>query len=171
MTKNPDSIEQVPVSLPAPAAESARLCALLRRWQEDRGERAFPPLAAIDPIALKPFLGDLVVVCVSEPTRPHFRLFGSGFRDFFGRDYSGMAVLDSPFPERQAMAAAYGRVAQSGRPETGRYCWRSQTGGSYCSDYLILPYGDGDKAERLVILEDLDEARQARRRAMGRLSA
>ncbi|TDQ81961.1 PAS domain-containing protein [Dongia mobilis] len=167
MTTNLHSAVPVLVSVPTPAPESTRLDALQKKWQEDRGARAFPPLAAIDPIALRPFLGDLVVVCVSDPARPQFRLFGSGFREFFGLDCSGMAVLDSPFPEREAMAAAYARVALSGRPELGRYCWRSQTGCTYQSDYVILPYGDGDKVARLLVLEDLDEARRARRRAMG----
>jgi hypothetical protein len=153
------------------ALNSARIGALQVKWQEARDKRPFPPLAAIDPIVLKPFLTDLVVVCMAEPAQPRFRLFGSGFRDFLGVDCSGMAVLESPFPEREAMAETYGRVAQSGQPEFGHYSWCAATGGTYHSEYVILPYGDDDRVQRLVVMEDLDAARLVRRRVMARLSA
>lgn len=158
--------------LPCPEVlESKRLTALLDCWRAAAGEKALPSLDSIDPIALKPFLKDLVVVCVGNLDEPRFRLFGSGYRDFFGADYSGMLVREAPFPERDAMAEAYRQVALSGKPYFGSYSWHAGTGGLYHSDFVILPYGDGEKVQRLVVMEDLDEARQARARAVHRKSA
>ncbi len=166
------TIDEPAIILPCPeAAESKRLNALMNCWREAAGEKPLPCIDSIDPIALKPFLKDLVVVCVSDPDQPRFRLFGSGYREFFGADYSGLAVREAPFPERDMMADTYRAVALSGKPAFGRYCWHAGTGGLYHSNFVILPYGDGEKVLRLVVMEDLDEARQVRAKAVHRMSA
>lgn len=144
----------------ADALRSARLRALHAQWVRVRGGEMLPPLTAIDPVELKPFLTDLVVVDVRDPDRPKFRLFGSGYREFFSQDFSGMEVLAAPFPEASVIAATYREVALSARPRWGWYRWRSDLGADHISEFVVLPYGDQGKAERLLVMEDLDQARQ-----------
>jgi hypothetical protein len=154
--------DQSPQAFYASPAElrSARLRELYALWLETCGGDSFPGLPAIDPIALKRFLTDLVVVDVSDPDQPRFRLVGSGFRDFFVRNYTGMLVRDAAFPEREQIAQSYRNVALSGRPLLGWYRWQSDDGGTYYSEFVVLPYGEGAKVERLVVMEDLDQARK-----------
>ena len=149
------------------ALRSARLAALFDLWQSSRGQadgerRAHPGLQAIDPIDLKPFLKDLIVVCVHDPDRPRIRLMGSGFREFFGGDYSGKAVDEAPLGGSDRLGGTCRQVALTDQPRFGRHWWPSCVGGVYQSEFAVLPYGEGTKVERLLIMEDLDEARRAR---------
>jgi hypothetical protein len=153
---------QVPEFFYSDVAElrSGRLRALFDLWQESRAGAALPGLEAIDPLVLKRFLTDLVVVDVGDPDQPRFRLVGTGFRDFFSRNYTGALVRDADFPEREQIADSYRRVALSGQPLLGWYRWQSDDGGIYYSEFVVLPYGAGSRVERLVVMEDLDPARQ-----------
>lgn len=150
------------------ALRSRRLDDLHAIWRGAKGERDFPVLQALDPVVLKPFLRDLAVVCVRDPEIPRFRLFGSGFRDFFGSDFSGRPVSDLPM---EGQTEAYRHVALSGEPCFGSHQWHAVTGGLYNSEFVVLPYGDGDKVERLLIMEDLDDARRERLKASLRPTA
>lgn len=152
---------QVPEFFYSDGAElrSGRLRGLFALWQEGCSDGALPGLHAIDPIVLKRFLTDLVVVDVGDPEQPRFRLVGSGFRDFFSRNYTGVLVRDADFPEREMIADSYRRVALSGQPLLGWYRWQSDDGGIYFSEFVVLPYGAGSRVERLVVMEDLDPAR------------
>lgn len=150
------------------ALRSKRLDDLHAIWRSAKGGRDFPVLQAIDPVMLKPFLRDLAVVCVHDPDQPRFRLFGSGFRDFFGSDFSGRPVSDLPM---DGPADTCRQVAVSGEPCFGSHRWHSITGGLYHSEFVVLPYGDGDRVERLLIMEDLDDARRERLKAAYRPTA
>ncbi|MBK8159816.1 MAG: PAS domain-containing protein [Rhodospirillaceae bacterium] len=144
----------------AAALQSARLRQLHAQWEGGCAGATFPALAAIDPVELKQFLTDLVVVDVRDPDHPKFRLFGSGYREFFSQDFSGTEVRAAPFPEADAIAAIYREVALSGAPRCGWYRWQSEHGVSHISEFVVLPYGDQGKVERLLVMEDLDRARQ-----------
>lgn len=153
------------------ALRSRRLEDLYAIWRGVKAGRDFPVLRAMDPIALGPFLRDLTVVCVHDPDMPRFRLFGSGFRDFFGGDFSGRPVSDLPMGGQEALAGTYRHVALSGEPCFGSHQWRAATGGMFKSEFMVLPYGDDGKVERLLIMEDLDDARRQRLSSMHRPTA
>jgi hypothetical protein len=140
------------------ALRSERLRNFHRQWAECCAGAPYPGLAAIDPLQLKPFLADLVLVDVGDPDDPVFRLVGGGFNDFFRRPFKGEKVRNAAFPEREMIAASYRQVAASGRPLLGWYRWRSEEGVPYHSEFVVLPYGDG-RVERLLVMEDLDPAR------------
>jgi|JI9StandDraft_2_1071091.scaffolds.fasta_scaffold30321_2 hypothetical protein len=139
---------------------SARLRQLHALWLEACGAASYPDVAAIDPVALKPYLTDLVVVDVRDPDEPRFRLYGSGFREFYDRDFSNTSVRETPFPEREAIAETYRQVALAGQPRFGWYRWETEQGGSYFSEFVVLPYGSEGRVERLLVMEDLDPARK-----------
>jgi hypothetical protein len=139
---------------------SARLRDLHALWQEGCGGAAFPGLPAIDPIVLKRFLTDLIIVDVSDPDQPRYRLVGSGFRDFFAQNFAGTLVREAAFPEREQVAEYHRRVALSGRPLLGWYRWQSDENVTYYSEFVVLPYGEGVRVERLLVMEDLDLARR-----------
>ena len=161
----------------SPAAlQSPRLAALFDSWQSARivpegGQRSHPGVQAIDPIALKPFLRDLIVVCVHDPAQPRFRLVGSGFRDFFGGEFGGRPVDETPLGAGDRRLESYRLVALNDQPRMGRHWWSATTGGVYQSEFVVLPYGDGMVVERLLVMEDLDDARRERLIAGRRLSA
>ena len=139
--------------------QSVRLRQLHAQWQRGCAGARLPALAAIDPVELKPFLTDLVVVDVRDPEQPKFRLFGSGYRDFYDQDFSGADVRAAPFPESDSVADNYRVVALSGKPRMGRYSWQAVSGVFHVSEFVVLPYGDEHKVERLLAMEDLDQAR------------
>jgi hypothetical protein len=149
------------------ALRSPRLAALFDAWQlacteTDGAQRSHPGLQAIDPIDLKPFLKDLIVVCVHDPAQPRFRLMGSGFREFFGGDFSGKPVEEAPLAAAGNLGETYRLVALNDEPRFGRHWWPACTGGIYQSEFVVLPYGEGTKVERLLVMEDLDDARRER---------
>jgi len=150
------------------ALRSRRLDDLYAIWRSAKGERDCPVLQALDPVALKVFLRDLAVVCVRDPDQPRYRLFGSGFREFFGTDFSGRPVSDLPM---EGPAAICRQVALSGEPCFGSHQWHAVTGGLYKSEFMVLPYGDGDKVDRLLVMEDFDDARRDRLKAVYRSTA
>lgn len=158
------------------ALRSPRLTALFQAWQSARteaggGQRSHPGLQAIDPIDLKLFLKDLIVVCVHDPAQPRFRLMGSGFREFFGDDYSGKTLEESPLGACDNLGETYRQVALTDEPRFGRHWWQARTGGVYQSEFAILPYGEGETVERLLVMEDLDDARRERVMAGRRYTA
>ncbi|WP_341899207.1 PAS domain-containing protein [Ferrovibrio terrae] len=94
-----------------------------RYWLDRRGARRWPARADIDPLDLKPLLGNIALLDVvhepdvAAPPRFRYRVFGTGFVEWFGFDMTGRMIDDWPAPEyRAVMNASYREVAAAGRP-------------------------------------------------------
>jgi hypothetical protein len=68
---------------------------LLKYWDVARGKAAMPPVGAIDPLALKPVLGNIIILDVLENGADfRFRLFGSEVAAAARYDWTGSTVDD-----------------------------------------------------------------------------
>ena len=70
--------------------DDPRMADLLAYWNGKRGSRRMPSRADIDPLELKPHLGNLCLIDVEpEPLRLRYRLVGSHITQKMGRDATG----------------------------------------------------------------------------------
>lgn len=68
---------------------------LLDYWQQAKGGSALPPVGAIDPFALKPVLGDIIVLDVEGDGRDfRYRLYGTNIAESARFDWTGSTVGD-----------------------------------------------------------------------------
>ncbi len=102
---------------PGPLAE------LHAYWQGKRAGRPWPSRADIDPLDIPLLLKYLLLIEVErlQPMRIRFRLVGTNFRQFFGRDLTGLTrdeaeLKDGPEGGLAAMMADWREVLQRGEP-------------------------------------------------------
>jgi hypothetical protein len=109
----------------------SRLRRLLSYWQEARNGRAYPDRAAVDPLKLKDLLGYLVLVDAVDqgggrPPRFRYRLFGTGYTFYHGRDMTGKWVDEVAEPTfRDNLLEVYALAVSKGQP------------GFYAYDYIV----------------------------------
>lgn len=147
---------------------------LLRFWNDARGLEALPPVSAIDPLALKPVLGNIIVLDVLDRGADfRFRLFGTQVVEDARYDWTGSTVdemrriLKGPGP---AFYLACYRALLKRRvplftlsPAMAIFKDRSWA-------RLVLPHGDADGVHRILVgnyaigdtfVSDQDERRLA----------
>ena len=83
-----------------PPLTDSRLGALFAYWDGKRGSRAMPRRSDIDPVEMRQWLGNLLLIDVTVEGKFVYRLYGTRFVDNFGRDMTGRSVDDLP-PEQQ----------------------------------------------------------------------
>lgn len=142
------------------------LRALYRLWLDLRGGGRLPPIDAIEPIHLQPWLG-LLAVCeiVPDPAsvrpfRIRYRLFGTALVQVIGCDLTGRFIEDGPCGADPVVADAYHQVARSGLArrvagtfEAGRPVRRHRF------EELLLPFADaGGAVARLLLGVDFQPA-------------
>lgn len=96
-----------------------RLKGLLRYWEDKRAGRRFPARADIDPLDLKPVLGNIVMVDVVSQedgsVRFRYRLFGTEFVFYHGADLTGHWLDEIPNTGfRDALISMYHTVIDDG---------------------------------------------------------
>lgn len=126
---------------------------LAQYWRQARQGKALPPVAAIDPFALRFALGHLVVV---EPSRDsvefQVRLFGSKLAYRNGYDLTGKMLRDIPDVEtRRATEQAAARVLFGMQPLLMQ---RHRLLEGEMVDYaaLLLPFGDSTPSRIIIAL-------------------
>ena len=108
----------------SPVAESdldPRLKGLIRYWNEKRADRPYPSRSDIDPLELKPVLGNILLIDVvpsdqhSEGRRFRYRLFGTEFVFYHGTDLTGHWLDEIPNTGfRDSLIAMYNKVVTEG---------------------------------------------------------
>lgn len=64
-------------------------------WQKKRGDRRLPSRSDFDPVELKPFLSQIILIEVRhDPPDFRYRLAGTSSRDLRGMELTGHSVLD-----------------------------------------------------------------------------
>jgi len=100
-----------------PTIAHPKLASLLAYWQRQRGERAMPARADIDPVDLKALLPNIFMVDVEyAPVRLRYRLVGSALVDVLGHDLKGKYLDEMPLLFRTFAAGAYEEVLKLRRP-------------------------------------------------------
>jgi len=128
---------------------------LLKYWQVARGSAAMPPVGAIDPLALKPVLGNVIILDVLEGgTDFRFRLFGTEVAEAARYDWTGSTVdemrriLKGPGPA--FYLAGYRAVTRRREPlftlSPAMVIFKNRSWAR-----LVLPHGDGDWVERILV--------------------
>ncbi|WP_374301712.1 PAS domain-containing protein [Ferrovibrio sp.] len=102
---------------------SGPLAELHAYWQSKRAGRPWPSRADIDPLDIPLLLKYLLLIEVErlEPMRIRFRLVGTNFRQFYGRDLTGLTrdeteLKNGPEQGLAAMMADWREVLQRGAP-------------------------------------------------------
>lgn len=138
-----------------------------------RSSGALPIKAAIDPIALKPCLPNMVIMDCEIPAAPRYRLAGDSYIQLLGANPMGKAYLDFVPPERHAIASeAYVACMQHRCGMLTELVTVTRIGREILCEALNLPVGgqDGHQARYLYVTLvpfgdgrwDLDETRFSR---------
>lgn len=138
---------------------------LIGFWQYSRGDNRWPAEDMIDPVGLRPALGNLLV-CEPVEAASDFRirLYGSRLALEMGRDLTGTNISD--FEPGSYITvfylACYRAVVLRGEPLFSRH---APSAGSFASDIrrLLLPFGPSESVTRIVTGVD-----SVRRRPLGR---
>lgn len=106
-------------SLVADTELDPRLKGLLHYWQDKRAGRRFPSRTDIDPLDLKPVLGNILLVDVVPQDdgnmRFRYRLFGTEFVFYHGADLTGHWLDEIPNSDfRDALISMYRTVVADG---------------------------------------------------------
>jgi hypothetical protein len=128
---------------------------LLRFWQHARSGSSMPPVSAIDPLVLKPVLGNIIILDVLEDGADfRFRLFGTAVVEAARFDWTGRTVDDMrrtlKGPGPAFYLAGYRALLRRREPLlTVSPAMVIFKGRSWVR--LILPHGDGDRVQRILV--------------------
>ncbi|HEX9464233.1 MAG TPA: PAS domain-containing protein [Alphaproteobacteria bacterium] len=104
-----------------PELSEPRLRALYDYWDGKRCARPMPTRADLDPLEMRAWLGNLVLIDVTPDRRFVYRLYGTVFVDSFGIDMTGRSVDDLPAEQRERVHADYEAVRAGGQPRARLY--------------------------------------------------
>lgn len=105
----------------APQLTLETLRALYNYWAGKRNGRALPDRTDIDPIEMKAWLGNLMLVERLEDGDYLYRLYGSTFVNQFKVDMTGKRVNGLPEKQADLLRSEYDAVVHSGIPMSRRY--------------------------------------------------
>lgn len=105
----------------APQLTLETLRALYSYWAGKRHGRALPDRADIDPIEMKAWLGNLMLVERLDGGDYLYRLYGSTFVNQFKVDMTGKRVNELPEKQAELLRSEYDAVVHSGIPMSRRY--------------------------------------------------
>jgi hypothetical protein len=98
-----------------------RLVALFNYWDGKRAGREMPTRADLDPVEMRRWLGNLLLIDVTAEGRFVYRLYGTGFVDSFGLDMTGRAVDELPAEQQERVRIDYEAVRASRLPRARLY--------------------------------------------------
>lgn len=124
-----------------------------RHWAAQRGARRMPARRDIDPAAIKGALPYLLILGV-EGDLFRYRLVGTQVVEDFGRETSGTIVgshLGSG-TYRESTQSQYRSVRDTGQVIFAVNHYRSPQGAEHTVARLLMPLGEQDKVDRLLIV-------------------
>jgi hypothetical protein len=128
------------------------LVRLLGYWRGQRGQRAFPRRADIDPLDLGFMLDRIALTEVhEEPRRYRLRLVGSWWKTLVGFESTGMWLDDWPHPnQRRLTSDSYDAVVAARRPLwSARDAWMDDKRLSY--EILWLPLSEDEGRISMIV--------------------
>ncbi|HEX6956736.1 MAG TPA: PAS domain-containing protein [Ferrovibrio sp.] len=142
-------------SLVAESDLDPRLKGLLRYWEGKRGGRAYPARPDIDPLELKPVLGNIALIDVVRQEdaglRFRYRLFGTEFVFYHGTDLTGHWLDEIPNADfRDALIAMYTTVVNDGQLRMVSYDYMLESR-RHRFQALILPLSSNDQAIDIIL--------------------
>ena len=127
-----------------------KLVSLYAHWLE-LGGGGLPLAATLDPAALRPWLGNLLVIDVRQGDDFVYSYYGQGLADAFGVDKVGQSITTLPEPQLDILHAEYDRVRTGKRPVARVYT--ADFDGSVSSwERLVMPLSDdGDGVSKILV--------------------
>ena len=101
-----------------------RLKSLYSYWRDRRGDHPFPSRRDIDPIEMKEWLGNLLLIACEPGPRYRYLVYGTRFVEAFGADLTGRSIDELPAEPQRLLTEEYDTVRMSGIPELRRYTAR-----------------------------------------------
>jgi hypothetical protein len=145
-----------------PNLSDPRLVALYGYWEAKRAGRSMPTRADIDPLEMKPWLGNLLLIDVIDEGRFTYRLYGTGFVNSFGRDMTGRSVDELPPEQQERVRADYQSVCASRQPRARLYTAAFEVPDPGVSsrqqtevvtwERLVLPLSDGNAEVTMLLV-------------------
>jgi hypothetical protein len=135
--------------------EAGRLHALEQHWQSRAVGGALPGKDIVDPLALRPWLGQLLLVDVLNSGRDFaYRLYGTNVAETFGEDMTGRSPQGFPPHHVQIIVEPYRAVASDGRPRRTAHIMTIRDRKFAAWERIILPIAgtDAKVAQLLVAL-------------------
>lgn len=133
------------------------ILSVLRYWQSKCGTRSMPCRADIDPIELKPFIANMLIVEVvrtAEGARDYiYRLIGTREAEARGYDPTGRRVAESFFGRsRETALRNYDVVAEHKIPHFDSVRYTTKDGMQRDDEELFLPLSDdGEIVNRILV--------------------
>ncbi len=133
--------------------EDPRLHEFVRYWREKRHGDRLPSRADIDPLELKPFLGDVFMLdVVGEPKRFRYRLVGTNIVARVGRDSTGQFQEDVYGPEQAAENNAHYRLVCDSRKPTRNFGVIQWVGREFLNyEIANLPLADDGETVNIIL--------------------
>jgi hypothetical protein len=128
-----------------------KLLSLYAHWLEHGGAAGVPLAAALDPAALRPWLGNLLLMEVRRGADFVYSYYGSSFSDAFGQDRMGQSIAALPEPQADVLRQEYDAVRSTGRPSARVYS-ADFDGVPSSWERLVLPLSDdGEGVTKLLV--------------------
>src|SRR5579862_1934164 len=130
--------------------EDSRLHDLVRYWESKRQGRRLPSRLQIDPLEMRPFIGDIFMLdVIGAPQRFRYRLIGTNIVLKVGRDSTGKFQEDAYAPEHADQNNRHYRSICASRAPTRNFGVLHWVGRDYLKyEIANLPLaGDGDTVD------------------------
>jgi hypothetical protein len=134
-----------------PTLRHPKLESLYRLWREHCRDGDLPAAADFDPIMLRPWAGNLVILDIGDEASFVYAYYGDAFAAAFGADQVGQSTDARPPPQRDVLTEEYARARERAAPLSRVYT--ADFGGGLASwERLVLPLaGDGRAVDKLMV--------------------
>ena len=141
-----------------------KLDKLLKFWESKRNGRQFPSKTDFDPLELKPWLGNLEILDVTNevPPRYRFRLVGTNINNIDGEDITGRYADDVFSEHYDTIVADFDKALLKKGPYYKFNAWVENLKGYQMRyDKLVLPLSkDGSSIDMLLVYLDELETKE-----------
>ncbi|QQP91938.1 PAS domain-containing protein [Skermanella sp. TT6] len=128
-----------------------KLLSLYAFWLEQCAGAPLPLASALNPIGLRPWLGNLLIMDVIRNSDFVYSYYGQSFSDSFGGDRVGQSIARLPEPQGDILRAEYDRVRTEVRPVARVYS-ADFDGVPSTWERLVLPLTeDGSTVGKLLV--------------------
>lgn len=118
-----------------------RLAALYAQWDKSRAGRDIPRQNELNAITLAPWRENLAIIRVRERKNFSYGFYGSGFKDAFGVDMTGLDIAILPPEQLTILRHEYRTVVNTRKPHWRTYsAWFEEDMQTW--ERLTLPLAD-----------------------------
>jgi hypothetical protein len=133
--------------------QDRKLRALEQYWQRRRGANPLPARRDIDPVDMRPWLGNVALVQVVDGGRDFvFRLYGAELAHIFGRDMTGQSARSFPPHHVEIITGPYREVVRAAAPRYTAHILNIGDRRYAAWERVILPLADKAGAAAVGLL-------------------